>query len=72
MELFSEKFKEATIKAMKSHKPFLAVLHLRSDNSLLKEYRNRDDAEIIIVTLRNREQLQSQIEEKVLEIIKQI
>jgi nucleoside-triphosphatase len=70
MELFSEKFKEATRKALESGKPVVAVVHWKAHDSLIIEARNREDAELITVTFENREKLHETIAEKALKILK--
>ncbi len=57
MELFSETFKEAVRKALGSQRLVIAILHWRAQDRLLREARNRDDAETITVTAENRESL---------------
>lgn len=71
MELFSERFKEATRKALESCKSVVAVVHWKAHDSLLIEARNREDAELITVTYENREKLHEAIAEKVLKILEQ-
>lgn len=72
MELLSAKFKEATRKALESHKPVVAVVHWKAHDSLISEARNREDAEIITVAYENREKLHETIAEEVLKILKPI
>jgi nucleoside-triphosphatase len=57
MEVFSEKFKEATLEALNSKKVVLAILHWRAQNKLILETKNRSDARVVIVTIENREEL---------------
>jgi len=64
MELFSEKFKQATRKALESHKPVLAVVHWKAKDRLIREAKNREDAEIFTVTHENRDKLPEAIVEK--------
>jgi nucleoside-triphosphatase len=72
MELFSEKFKEATRKALESCKLMVAVVHWKAQDNLIREARNREDAELITVTYENREKLHEAIVEKTLKILKRI
>jgi nucleoside-triphosphatase len=65
MELFSEKFKEAALKALDSGKPVVAIIHWKARNKLLNEAKLREDAEISTITLQNREKLHEQITEQV-------
>jgi len=71
MELFSEKFKEATRKALESRKLVVAVVHWKAHDSLIIEARKRGDAELITVTYENREKLPDTTVEKALKILKQ-
>jgi nucleoside-triphosphatase len=71
MELFSEKFKEATRKALESCKLVVAVVHWKAHDSLLIEARKREDAELIRITYENREKLHEATAEKALKILKQ-
>jgi len=72
MELFSEKFKEATRKALESRKLVVAVVHWKAHDRLIVEARKREDAELIMVTYENREKLHEATVEKALNILKQI
>jgi nucleoside-triphosphatase len=71
MELFSEKFKEATRKALESRKPVLAVVHWKANDRLINEAKNREDQETFTVTHENRDKLPETIAEKTVEIHKQ-
>jgi nucleoside-triphosphatase len=64
MELFSEKFKQATRKALESHTPVLAVVHWKAKDRLIHEAKNRPDVEIFTVTQENRDKLPGTIVEK--------
>jgi nucleoside-triphosphatase len=64
MELFSEKFKEATRKALESHKPVLAVVHWKAKDRLISEAKSREDAEIFTVTHENRDKLPEAVAEE--------
>jgi nucleoside-triphosphatase len=57
MELYSRKFKQAVRQALLGQKPVLAVVHAKAKDPLIQEARQREDAEIFIVTLANREAL---------------
>jgi len=72
MELFSEKFKEATRKALESRKLVVAVVHWKAHDRLIVEARKREDAELIMVTYENREKLHEATVEKALKTLKQI
>jgi nucleoside-triphosphatase len=64
MELFSEKFKEATRKALESCKLVVAVVHWKAQDNLIIEALKREDAELTTVTYENREKLHLTIAEK--------
>ena len=70
MELFSENFKQAVTKALNSPKLVIAAIHWRTQDSLILEARNREDAETTIITIESREALSEQIVEKCLTIFK--
>lgn len=72
MELFSEKFKEATRKALESSKLVMAIVHWKAQDRLIVEARKREDAELITVTYENREKLREAIVEKALKVLKNI
>jgi nucleoside-triphosphatase len=72
MELFSEGFKEATRKALESHKLVIAIVHSNARDALISEARRREDAETITVTYGNREKLHEVIVERVLRVLRQI
>jgi len=70
MELFSEKFKEATRKALESRKPVLAVVHWKARDKLIDEAKEREDSEIFTVTQENRDKLPEIIVQKALKFLK--
>ena len=57
MELFSEKFKEATRKALESRKPVIAVVHWKANDELIGEAKSREDTETYTVTPENRNEM---------------
>ncbi|MCW3995793.1 MAG: NTPase [Candidatus Bathyarchaeota archaeon] len=69
MELYSPSFKEAVAKALHSRKAVLAVIHAKAKDALIAQARNRTDAEIIIVTSTNRDELPNELAKKLLKII---
>ena len=70
MELFSERFREAAGRALKSPKVVLAVVHWKVKDRLVNEAKNLKDAEIITVTPENSEHLSELLAEKVVGILK--
>jgi nucleoside-triphosphatase len=70
MELFSERFKEAVRKALKSSRLVLAVVHWKAQDPLINEAKKREDAETTSVILENRESLHKQITGNALKILK--
>jgi len=70
MELFSEKFKEATRKALESNKPVVAVVHWKARSKLINEAKSREDSETFTVTQENRNKLPETITQKTLELLK--
>ena len=69
MELFSERFKEAVRKALKSRKLVIAVAHWKAKDALLSEAKSRQDAETTTVTLENRDKLHKTIAEEAAKIL---
>ena len=55
MELFSEKFKEAAEKAVRSTKLVICVVHWKTKNKFIDAVKRREDAELYIATGENRE-----------------
>ena len=70
MELLSEKFKEAVKRAVESGKLVVGVVHWKVRDRLIEEVKNREDAEIIVVTYENRNKLHETIVEKAVEFLK--
>jgi len=62
MELFSKKFKEATLKALESRKLVLAAVHWKAKDKLITEAKSREDSET--VTQENRDQLPAAMAQK--------
>jgi len=67
MELFSEKFKEATRKALEDSKPVVAVVHWKAHDKLINEAKNRQDTETFTVTQANRDKLPRILAQKTIE-----
>jgi nucleoside-triphosphatase len=67
MELFSQKFKQAVVKALESKKLVLAVVHGKAKDPLVNQIKRRVDAEIFNVTFSNRENLLEQLTKKALD-----
>lgn len=57
MELLSEKFKEATRKALKSDKPVLAIVHWKAKDKIIHQAKNCEDQVTFAVTYQNRNKL---------------
>ncbi len=71
MELFSEKFKQATLKALESQKLILAVVHQKAQDKLITEVKGRLDTETFMVTVENRETLNEELAEKAIAFLQQ-
>ena len=67
MELFSEKFREATRKALESPKQVIAVVHWKAQDRLIKDAKNMKDSETFTVTPENRNELSKIIVDKAIE-----
>jgi nucleoside-triphosphatase len=61
MELFSDKFKEVTRKALESRKPVIAVVHWKAKDELIGEAKSREDTETYTVTQENRNKMSALI-----------
>jgi nucleoside-triphosphatase len=72
MELFSEKFKKAVEKAIATKKLVIAVVHWKAQDNLVFETKNREDAEIFVVTSENRDTLPEVIAEKFITSFRQV
>jgi len=57
MELHSKKFKEAALMAAESPKLLIGVVHWKATDPFLTRIKDRDDAEVRVVTVENRENL---------------
>ena len=64
MELFSEKFKDVTRKALESTKLVVAVVHGKAQDKLINDARNMKEAETFTVTTENRNDLSEIIADK--------
>ena len=64
MELFSEKFRDAVRKALESPKLVIAVVHWNAQDKLISHAKSMTNAEILMVTLENRDNLSQTIAEK--------
>lgn len=54
MELFSEPFREAVLKAVESNKLIIGVIHWRAKDKLVDKIKSMNDAEVFDLTLENR------------------
>jgi nucleoside-triphosphatase len=62
MELYSQKFKQTVKQALQSEKLVIAVVHAKAKDALIEEVKQREDSEILTVTLTNRETLPQKLE----------
>ena len=63
MELFSKRFRMTVEEALESGKLMLGVVHWKAKDKLIDEVKKREDTEIIVVTLQNRDRLYQTIAE---------
>ena len=70
MELFSERFKEAVRKAVESNRLVVGVVHWKAKDRLIERMKSREDAEVIAVTIENRDKLHETMTEKAIEFLK--
>lgn len=71
MELYSEAFKDAVLKALESDKIVLGTIHYKVKTSFTDMIRSRGDVEIIEVTYDNRNSLPRKISELILRGIRE-
>jgi len=69
MELFSGRFVDAVRRALRSGKPVLGTIHMRARGPLLDEIRHGGLAEVITVSLRNRDSLHELVLAKLREVL---
>jgi len=69
MELLSTAFSNALVKAVESSKPMLGTIHYGLRNSLVNSIKTREDAEILKVTYKNRENIHNLIANKMSEYL---
>jgi nucleoside-triphosphatase len=69
MELLSEKFKDATRKALESTKLVIGVVHAKAQDKLINDAKKMKEAEIYTVTTENRDQLRTIIAEEAIKTI---
>ena len=69
MELTSEAFNNALVKAVESSKPLLGTLRYDLSNPLVNSIKTRDETEILKVTYKNREDLHIKIADKISEYL---
>ena len=69
MELHSQRFREALMKAVESPKLVVGVVHQKTTGSLMTELKARDDAEVHLVTLENRGNLDKLVSKEALDFL---
>jgi nucleoside-triphosphatase len=69
MELFSEKFREAVMRAVESGKLMIGVVHWKVRDRLIDEVKKREDAELIEVTTENRHKICETVMAKAVEFL---
>jgi nucleoside-triphosphatase len=57
MELSSEKFREAVVKAVESRKLVVGIVHWKARDSLIDDIKKREDGQVYTVTYDNRQSL---------------
>ncbi len=69
MELLSPEFRRAVDSLVESAKPGLLVVHETMKEPLMEKIRGREDAELVQVTLENRDGLLAEVFTKLLELV---
>ncbi|MFQ6077505.1 MAG: NTPase [Candidatus Bathyarchaeia archaeon] len=70
MELCSDAFREAVIRAVGAHKPLLGVIHWRMRDPVIETIKARRDVTVYEASLHNRDRLHETIVEKIAEAIR--
>jgi nucleoside-triphosphatase len=69
MELFSQNFKQSVAKALDSQKLVLCVVHLKANDPLITRAKHREEGEVFMVTLANRDNLPGKLKQKALDFV---
>jgi nucleoside-triphosphatase len=69
MELHSQKFREAIMKAAEGPKLLVGVVHWKATDVLITRMKTMNDAEVHLVTLENRENLHALVLKKALDFL---
>ena len=70
MELYSREFKNAVLRAFDSGKPVVATIHIRADRDpFARSIKRREDVELYVLSLENRNRVPVQIFEKILALL---
>jgi nucleoside-triphosphatase THEP1 len=69
MELHSQKFREALKKALESPKLLVGVVHQKASGSLMTQLKGRNDAEVHLVTLEKRANLDKLLSKEALDFL---
>ena len=72
MELFSNKFTDAVKKAAESEKPVIVIVHWKAVNQLIETMEAREDAELFVASLLNRDRLHETLSQKVIGYIQHV
>lgn len=72
MELYSNEFGEAVLRAVEDPKPILGVIHWKMQHPLVRMIKSRKDVKVHEVTFNNRKTLHSVVVKEVLESIRGI
>jgi nucleoside-triphosphatase len=72
MELFSEQFREAVKKAVESKKLVVSTIHQKTGNQFIDSIKKREDAEVHILTIGNREDVLETIIGEALEFLSKV
>ena len=67
MELLSSKFKEAVMNGLRSNKPVMGTIHYNAHDHLIDTIKAEENAEILEVTVENRECIHTILVKKVLQ-----
>ena len=69
MELFSDQFVQAVLKAIESNKPLICTVHWKIRNEFSDRLEKREDAETYVVNMQNRDRLHELLAERTGELL---
>lgn len=72
MELFSSAFRQVVGNAANSYKPVLGVIHHSARDPVIDLIKKRDDADVFVVTMENRQHLHDLLIQRTIQLLEEI